>query len=461
VTLPPIERACFWLATRPAREPCAPLAGRSEADVAIVGGGYTGLWTALVLKELEPRLEVALLEGEICGYGGSGRNAGILGETLDHSHELAAVHFGVAEARRLAALGRENLAELAAFLSARKIDAGFERTGQLFVALTPAQAADVQAAAAVAPGWGAPDWRYLDADEARREVASPLYRGALLVPGGAIVDPVRLVDGLLREARAAGVRVYERSPVLGFAFAGGGVTARTAAGRVAARRAVLAANAWAHRLLPRLARRFLPLYDYLLASEPLTAAQRAAIGWRRRQGVLDARTFFNYYRLTADDRVVWGTSEAVYHRPNRVAPALDHSPAHYAALRESFRRHFPALADLEFPYAWGGPICATTRLTPFFGRAAGGRLVYGLGYTGHGIAPSRVAGRILAHLALGRPSPLLDLAMVRRPPLPYPPEPVRSLAVGAVRRALRRVDAGGRPGLGLRLLRALGVGFSS
>ncbi|MFL5494818.1 MAG: NAD(P)/FAD-dependent oxidoreductase, partial [Gemmatimonadales bacterium] len=212
---------------------------------------------------------------------------------------------------------------------------------------------------------------------------------------------------------------------------------------------------------PGITRRFIPLYDYVLVSDPLSADQRAAIGWRGRQGVTDGRAFFNYYRLTADDRILWGTSEATYYAGNRVDPSCDHSPPHYAALRQSFRRHFPALGGLEFPYAWGGAICATTRLTPFFGRALEGRVLYGLGYTGHGLGTTRLAGRILAHLALDRSSELLELALVRRKPFPYPPEPLRSWSVARVTRALRRVDQGARPGLLLRLLDRMGIGFSS
>jgi glycine/D-amino acid oxidase-like deaminating enzyme len=207
--------------------------------------------------------------------------------------------------------------------------------------------------------------------------------------------------------------------------------------------------------------RFIPLYDYVLVSDPLTPDQRARIGWRGRESVTDGRSFFNYYRLTRDDRILWGTSEAAYYPGNRVDPACDHSPAHYAALRESFGRHFPALVGLEFPYAWGGAICSTTRLTPFFGKALGGRVAYGLGYTGHGLGTTRIAGRILAHLTLDRPSELLDLAMVRSRPFPYPPEPLRRWAVSGVTAALRRVDRGERPGMLLRMLDRMGLGFSS
>jgi glycine/D-amino acid oxidase-like deaminating enzyme len=456
---PPVEQSCFWLARRELRA-AEPLTGELAADVAIIGAGFTGLWTALFLKELEPGLTVAVLDAELAGHGASGRNAGIAGESIDHSHELAIAHFGLDEARELARLGRENLEEMEAFLAERGIDAGWDRVGQLTVALTPAHVAALDAGRRAAERVGIDDLRVLSAEETRAELASPLYLGALLSPRNALVDPIRLIDGLRAEALRRRVRVCERSAVTGFSFPGDRVRVSTAGGAVTARRVVLATNAYSHHLFPRLRTRFLPLYDYILVSEPLTPAQRESIGWRNRQGVVDARTFFNYYRLTDDGRILFGTSEAVYYPGNRVEAACDHSAAHDASLRESFRRHFPSLSDLSFPYAWGGPIASTTRLTPFFGLLSG-RVAYGLGYTGHGIGSTRLAGKILALLTLERRSPLLDLSLVRRPPFPYPPEPLRRLAVAAVTRALRRVDAGERPGVLLRVLDKMGIGFSS
>ncbi len=457
--LRPVEQSCWWMAGRPAH-PIEPLAGETSADVVVVGAGFTGLWTALFLKDLEPALDVCVVEQGVAGYGASGRNAGIVGEALDHSHELAIAHFGLDEARELARIGRENLDEMAAFLRERGPDARFERPGQLTVALTPAHLPALESAVAAAGRVGATGWRLLSAAEARAEVSSPLYLGALLAPRNALVDPVGLVEALRTEALRRGVRVHERSGVREIAFPRDRVRVETEGGRVFARRGVLATNAYSHHLFPGLATRFLPLYDYILVSEPLTPEQRATIGWKGRQGVVDGRTFFNYYRLTADDRILWGTSEAAYYPGNRVDESCDHSPRHYAALRESFRRHFPRLAELEFPYAWGGPIASTTRLTPFFG-TIGGRMSYGLGYTGHGVGSTRVAGRILAHLALERRSPLLELSMVRKKPFPFPPEPLRRLSVAAVTRSLRAVDAGRKPGLLLKILDRLGISFSS
>ena len=458
-SVPPIEAACYWMAGRAAR-PARPLPGDLEADVAIVGGGFTGLWTALSLKDLEPSLSVCVLEKDFAGFGASGRNAGIVGETLDHSHELAIAHFGLDEAKALARIGRENLDGLERLLADRRIAAGFRRPGQLTVALSDDHLAALESAARAAERVGASEGRLLSASEAQAEVASPLYRGALLAPRHALVDPVALVEGLRREAERLGVDVYERAGVEEIAFPRDRIALRCAGRIVRARRAVLATNAYSHRLVPALSRRFLPLYDYILVSRPLTTPEWRSIGWRAGRGVVDARTFFNYYRPTPDGRILWGTSEAAYYPGNRVETSCDHSPIHYASLRASFRRHFPQLAQLEFPFAWGGPIASTTRLTPFFG-TVGGRLAYGLGYTGHGVGSTRVAGRILAHLVLEKESPLLELAMVKRKPLPYPPEPLRRLAVSAVTRSLRRVDAGGKPSLLLKVLDRVGIGFSS
>ena len=449
------------MARRRPRPPAEPLRGDADVDFVIVGGGYTGLWTALFLKELEPRRKVAILEQELVGFGGSGRNAGIVGETLDHSHELAIAHFGLDEAKRLARVGRENLDAMETFLRERGIDAGFERAGQLIAALTPQHRQALEAAREAAERVGSPGWRLLSREELRREIDSPLYEGALLAPRNAVVDPVRLTEGLRIVAANAGVRIHERTRVERVSFRGDRVEARAAEGTVRARKLILAANAYSHKLRRSLTTRFLPLYDYILVSEPLTAAQRAAIGWKSRRALVDARTFFNYARLTDDGRILWGTSEAAYYPPNRVEPALDHSPRHYAALEDSFRRTFPQLSGLAFPYRWGGPIASTTRLTPFFGEALRGRLLYGLGYTGHGIGSTRVAGRILAHRALEIDSPLLQLALVRKKPVPFPPEPIRRAAVALVTGALRRVDAGGPAGLLLKLLDRLGIGFSS
>lgn len=452
----PIEQACYWMTTE-RRPPEPSLEGDLAADIAVVGGGFTGLWTSLALKEADPASDVVLIEKNTVGYGGSGRNAGILAETVDHSHQLAIAHFGMEEARRLAELGRRNVDEMAAFFAENGVDCDFERSGRLYVALTEAHVEEARRSIEVAAQLGVTGLKLLDAQQAQAEIHSPLYIGGLYAPGGGVLHPLKLIEGLKRTVLQRGVRIVENTPVS--KIQRGEIIA--AHGRVRAAKVIVSTDAYTHHLFPELLRRFIPLYDYILVSEPLTPEQHAAIGWRNRQGVTDGRTFFNYYRLTADNRVLWGTSEAVYYPPNRVEAACDHSERHYEELRLSFRRHFPQVGDLNFPYAWGGPIASTTRLTPFFGSLEGGRVIYGLGYTGHGVGSTRIAGKILAHLALEKPHELLDLSMVRKKPFPYPPEPIRGAAIHRVTNALRRVDEGRRPSLLLRFLDTIGIGFSS
>ncbi|HKB07362.1 MAG TPA: FAD-dependent oxidoreductase, partial [Candidatus Polarisedimenticolia bacterium] len=495
----PVEHACFWLAGR-RRQADPPLLGRREADIVIVGAGLTGLWTANFLKTLDPAREIVVLEQGIAAYGASGRNAGMLGEGIDHSHQLAISHFGRREAARLARLGVDNLAGLLRFLEERGIECDLERTGQLQVALNPSQVEELREARDVARRLGLEHYELLNAEATRAELNCARYQAGLFNPHGCILDPVKLVEGLKREATRAGTVFHERTRVTSIERSNGGVRLRTAhlpgaagteshmeatgvaadrlqaaasrlkaaaarvrvgippgaEGEILARRVILATSAYTHQILPRVQSRFIPLYDYVLASDPLNEEQMSRLGWRRRSGVADMRSFFKYYRLTRDNRIVWGTSEAAYYGGNRVSEAFDHSPKHYAALEESFRRHFPQLANLKFPYRWGGPIASTTRLTPFFGTAAKGRIAYGLGYTGHGIASTRIAGRILAHRVLELPSSLLELEMVRRKPIPFPPEPFRRVGVALVTGALRKVDAGGRPGVLLKALERLG-----
>ncbi len=461
MTPPSIEQTCYWLARRPLPAPQPVLIGHHTADLVVVGAGFTGLWTALFLRELNPALDIAIVEQGGVAHGASGRNAGMLAETIDHSHGLAAEHFGDDEARLLARLGRENIAEMFSFLQRHGVACDYEPTGRMLVALTDAHVKALEAHAADAARLGMHDHRLLTGDEARAEIHSPLYRGGLLTPAGGVLDPVKLVEGLLRVALAQGIRVFEHSRASRLEADGSCVRVVAPHGMIRTPRVVLALSAYTHHLLPRVIHRFIPLYDYITVSEPLSSEQLRSIGWQRRQGVTDMRNFFLYYRLTADNRILWGTSEAVYYRGNRVGAECDHSAHHYADLRASFRQHFPQLDSVEFPYAWGGPICATTRLTPFFGTALGGKVTYGLGFTGHGLATTRLAGRILAHLALEKPHEHLMLSLVRRPPFPYPPEPLRGLAVSLVTRALRKVDEGAPPNLLLRLLAKLGIGFSS
>ncbi len=448
-----IEQSCYWLASRNEYVSSPPLKGRQSCQIAVVGAGFTGLWTAYFLKQLDPELDVAVIEQGVVGYGASGRNAGIVGTSVDFSDELAISHFGFREAVELARIGAKNIDELEEYAS----DCDFERTGQLHVALSEEHLEESHIAVETASALGIDGYRVLNREQVRAELDSPLYCGAIFLPGNGIINPIKLVDKLKHELIAKGVRFFEKSRVTSI----DADRVSTADGDITAERIVLATSSYSHHLFPKLLLYFLPVYEYVLASDPLTKEQMSSIGWANRQAVTDDRIFFNYYRLTADNRIVWGgTSHPVYYSPNRVDESCDHSQECFDELNISFNRHFPQLNKLSFPYAWGGAIATTTRLTPFFGSMKKGRILYGLGFSGHGIGSTRLAGKILAHMALARPHELLQLRMVRIKPCPFPPEPLRAVSVDLVTRSLKRLDAGERPSLFLHLLNALGIEFS-
>lgn len=245
-----------------------------------------------------------MVDQGLAAYGASGRNAGMLSETIDHGHALAIEHFGEAEARRLARLGETNVGEMLDLLRQRHIECDYEPTGRLMVALTKAHLDEARSTVEIAERLGLKGFRLLDRDAIRAQLDSPLYLGGVSVSGGGILDPVKLVEGLRVEAEGLGVQVFENTEITALESAGAGARLQSKAGSVAARKVVLATSAYTHHLLPQIIRRFIPLYDYILVSEPLSEEQHARIGWKGRQGVTDGRAFFNYYRLTPDNRIL-------------------------------------------------------------------------------------------------------------------------------------------------------------
>jgi glycine/D-amino acid oxidase-like deaminating enzyme len=453
------ERRPYWLAQPDAPEPGPPLDSDEQADLLVIGGGLTGLWAALLARE-EGR-EVVLLEGERIAFGASGRNGGFVDASLTHGIENGIARWPD-EMPQLERLGRENFAAIRAAIARHGIDAGFEETGELAFATAPYQAEYIDEAVETARAYGW-DARALDAEQARAEVRSPTYHGAaFLADGRGLVDPARLAWGLADAARGACARVYEGSPVTRVTRAGDGVVATTAAGRsVSARRAVLATSSFPP--LVRAIRRYVvPVYDYVLVTEPLTRNQRESLGWANRQGLTDMGNQFHYYRLIGDDRVLFGGYDAIYNFRNGMGPHLDERQASFELLADHFFATFPQLEGVRFSHAWGGAIDTCSRFSVMFGRALGGRVVFAVGYTGLGVAASRFGAQVALELADGRESERTRLRMVQTRPVPFPPEPVRWAGITLTRRALARADRReGRRGPWLRLLDRLGMGFDS
>jgi glycine/D-amino acid oxidase-like deaminating enzyme len=430
--------------------------------VAIIGGGFTGLWTAIALTDTDPTIRIAVLEMETVGFGASGRNGGFCEASLTHGLANGIRHFPD-ELARLEREGIENLEALIAFTRDHGIECDLEETGTLALADQPHQVEEFRAWVDEAAEHGE-HLEFLDAEAARDEVRSPLWQAGLYRPPGrdVLLDPAKLCRGIARVARERGVGIHEDSRVVGLRRRAGAIDVRTANGaHVRAGHVVIATSAYSG-WLSRLGSTFVPVYDYALVSEPLSPAQRAAIGWRRRQGLSDGNNQFHYFRLTADDRILWGGYDAIHHRGSRVAPELDQRPASFRKLEAQFFRAFPQLDGLAFPYRWGGAIDTTSRFTVTFGQLLGGRVTHALGYTGLGVGASRWAGGVVRDLLLRPDEDRLRLRLVTSPTIPFPPEPLRSFVVDTVRHELDRADReAGRRGLILRSLDAIGVGFDS
>ncbi|HUG83931.1 MAG TPA: FAD-dependent oxidoreductase [Euzebya sp.] len=450
----------FWLEglEQPAT---TPVERGVRADILIVGGGYTGLWTALALQDSDPDLRIVVCEAQTVGFGASGRNGGFCEPSLTHGLANGLRHFPE-ELRELEGLGDASFKAMQDFLQAAEVDCDFEAVGMLDLAVARWQVEELTELAGLHAHYGQRA-QLLDRDAVAERVRSPMVLGGLLRPdGGGILHPAKLAVGLRRVALERGIAIHERSPISGLRAGDGGVMADTPGGLITADRAVVATNAYSAGVLRRTNRHFVPVHDHVLVSAVLTPTQRRAIGWEGREGLADAGNQFHYFRLTPDDRILWGGYDAIY----RYGGDLEEDPAEVARIRRRLQAHFaqmfPALADLDFPYHWSGPIATTTRFTPVFGHAMRGRVVYALGYTGLGIAASRFAGQVLTAMLTDPTSPLLRLRYTTSTPIPFPPEPVRWAGVQMVRRAIARSDLrGGRRGPVLGALDRIGIGFDS
>lgn len=445
----------FWL-DDPARPAARPrLEGARETDLLVVGGGYCGLWTALVAKERSPARRVVLVEGRRIGGAASGRNGGFMETTLTHGQENGELHFAD-ELPVLDRLAEENFAEIARTIDRYGIDAQYEQTGMLTVATEPHQVAWLREADGHA---GA---RFVEGAELASYASSPLYRAGLFEPEGvAYVHPAKLAWGLAAAAESLGVEIHEHTPVTRLRTDDDGVVATTPAGGIRAHRVALATNGFPS-LLPALRLFTVPIYDYVLMTEPLTAAQLASIGWTGRFGITDSGREFHYYRKTADDRILFGGYDAVYHRGGRIRDEQDQRHETFLRLADHFFLTFPHLTGIRFTHRWGGMIDMSTRLVAFHGVAKEGRVAYSAGYTGLGVAATRFGGETMLDLLDDRDTERTRLKMSRRLPVPVPPEPFAFPLIQTMRAAVARSDRnGGRDGMLLKLAGLFGIGFDS
>ena len=459
----------YWLDSELRPEPLPPLTDDREADLLVVGGGFAGLWTALQAKERDPDRRVVLVEANTIGWAASGRNGGFCAATLTHGYDNGEAHLPE-ENDRLAQLGRENLDAIEAAVAKYGMDVEFERTGELDVATEDYQVAELREAHDPDSGFV-----FLDQQELAGIVKSPTYKGALWDSREvALVHPAKLCWELLRVIRELGVEVYEGTKVTDVSDAKTTVRVQTRVtaetiedcasapcSTITAKRVALATNVFPS-LLRRVSLHTVPVYDYALMTEPLSDEQMAAIGWEGRQGIGDCANRFHYYRLTADNRILFGGWDAVYHFGRQVSWKYDQRPETFETLAEHFFATFPQLAGLKFTHKWGGPIDTCSRFFSFFTSAYGRKVAMAAGFTGLGVGASRFAGTVMLDLLSGEDTELTELEMVRKLPLPFPPEPVAWLGIKMTTNALIKADENeGRRGPLLKVLDAVGMGFDS
>jgi glycine/D-amino acid oxidase-like deaminating enzyme len=449
----------FWLddPARPAPEPT--LTVDISTDLLVIGAGFTGLWTALLAKEENPSREIVILEAGEVAQGATGRNGGFMDSSITHGF-----HNGLSrwprELPALLALGIANLNEIEGTIARLGIECDYRRTGDIDMATQPHQVDEMKEELDIAAPYQT-NFQFLDRDQVQTVVKSPIFIAGLKRPDSSLINPAHLAWGLRKACLELGVQLYENSPVKKLEEENKHVFAYTEHGRVRASYVALGTNAFPP-LLKHISYYVVPVYDYALMTEPLTEAQRESIGWYGREGVSDASRQFHYTRTTVDGRVLWGGYDAVYYWNNGFGPHLENSQLMFGRLAEHFFQTFPQLEGIRFSHAWGGAIDTCSRFSPFWGTAHHGKTAYAMGYTGMGVGATRFGARVMLDLLDHRKTERTELEFVRTKPLPFPPEPLRSLGINLTRWSMDQADRNqGRENLWLRAMDWLGLGFDS
>jgi glycine/D-amino acid oxidase-like deaminating enzyme len=454
-----LRHESFWLDNpqRPMAKP--PVHQDVEADLVVIGAGFTGLWSALEAAIEHPDWKIVVLEGDRIACGATGRNGGFVSATLTHGFSNGLSRWPD-EMPELLRLGSQNLAELGSRINELDIDCDWLVSGEFDVATEDYQLQDLEQIHIEKNERGLAS-QYFSSERIRNRIHSPIFKGALFDPSVAIVDPARLAWGLAREIERLGVEIFEHSQVNELQDAGNFVRIKVGGHSVSGRLVVLATNAYPP-LLKRIKHLIVPVYDYVLVTEPLSSEQRASIGWLNREGVGDSGNQFHYYRITEDGRILFGGYDALYHGKGGVNAEFDTDGESFARLADHFVQTFPQLADVNFTHGWGGAIDTCSRFSAFWGKAHKGKTVYVAGFTGLGVGASRFAALTSLDLLQRRETQRTKLQMVKTKPLPFPPGPFRSWAITWTTKSLQKADReNGKRNWWLRLLDSLGLGFDS
>ena len=440
----------FWLAQALQIEdiaPAPPLLEDTRAGLCIVGGGFTGLWTAILAKQARPELDIVLIEADICGGGASGRNGGCVSTWATKFFTLQRL-YGEAEAARLVLASEQAVSDIERFCADHAIDCEWRRDGTLFTATSGAQVGASDAVMAALSERGICNWTRLDTQEVKRRAGSSAHLEGWFSPAAATLHPGKLVRGLRRVALSLGVRVHENTPLLQVEH-GTPAVVRTPHATVRVDRVVIAINAWMASTFREFARTVAIVSSDMVITEP-APSELAATGLDGGISVMDSRTFVHYYRSTTDGRLMLGKGGNTFAFGGRMLRVFDEPSPYRELLTTRLREFMPPLAQVPVAASWNGPSDRSVTGLPFFGRLQGSpNVFYGFGYSGNGVGPSRIGGTVLASLALGLDNEWTRSRLVKGPLGQFPPEPIRyagSLLVrNAIRRKERAEDAGLRP----------------
>ena len=441
--------SCWLDSVASAGDPLTPrsaLPGRLDVDVAVVGAGYTGLWTAYYLRQADPSLRIAVLEREIAGFGASGRNGGWCSALFPASAEKIARATSRQAATAMGAAMQASVDEVGKVAAAEGIDCDYAKGGTISLARTPVQLRRAQAEVAEARAWGASadDVRLLDARQAAEVIGASAVLGAVHTPHCAAIQPAKLARGLAAVVEAGGTPIYERTPVTAIEPH----IVHTPFGAVKADVVVRATEGFTPDL-PGLRRVVAPVYSLMLATDPLPEEFWADAGLRHRETFTDLRHLVIYGQRTADGRLAFGGRGAPYHFGSRIRPGFDRAPKVFAGLRRILAELFPALAGVRISHTWGGPLGVPRDWQPSVGLRRDTGLAWAGGYVGDGVATSNLAGRTLADLITGRETELVTLPWVQHRSPRWEPEPLRWLGINAALAIMTSADAAeartGRP----------------
>lgn len=421
------------------------LAGHHSADVAIVGGGFVGLWTAIAVKKLKPAAKVVILERDVCGGGASGRNGGFAMSWWPKISSL--LRFcDPREAIRLACESQEAIGEIQRFCHEHGVDAHFKQGGWIWTSTNEAQRDAWQGTVDACRRLGHSPFQELTPDEVAGRTGSPYHQAGVIEQSNATVQPAFLVQGLRRTATQLGVQIYENTPVTAIGT-GAPALLSTPQGEVSASAVVLASNAWAADI-PELRSLITPVSSAIVVTEPL-GTRLAHIGWSGGEAITDSQLMVGYYRTTRDGRIVYGKGTGAISRDSQVSEIFSRDPSAERLAVEDFRRAYPSLGHVKLVDSWTGPIDRTYDSLPVFGSLRlADHIFYGIGWSGNGVAPSYLGSKILSALALGIRNEWSQSALVNRDCQKFPPEPIRYFGGNIVRNAVlrkERAEADKRP----------------